>query len=460
MIAETTFAETIAAVATPPGQGGIGIVRLSGPAAKDIGEKICRISLTPRTAHSVKFFEDKANQPLDSGIALYFKQPASFTGEDIVELQGHGSPVVLGLLLRACCKAGARLARPGEFSERAFLKGKIDLAQAEAIADLIGSTTEAAARGAAKSLQGAFSKKINSLVKEITALRVYVEAAIDFPEEEVDFITDGEVAAKLESLLSRIGEIFAIAKQGRVLRDGIKAVIAGPPNAGKSSLLNALCGQDTAIVTAVEGTTRDVLREHIEIDGVPLHLSDTAGLRESKNEVELEGIRRAWEEIKCADRILVVIDAHQSPRLTATARKYWQMLHEYMPDAIPMTLIRNKCDLLKEASSIKELEEDTIITLSAKTGEGIDLLKQHLKHAVGLDGPSYSPFVARRRHLDALEQTRGCLQSGQNHLQQSKAAELLAEDLRQAHQYIGEITGAVSSDELLGKIFTEFCIGK
>ena len=488
--------DTIAAIATPPGRGGIGIVRLSGPAAKGIAEGICRQPLAPRQAAFAGFYvgEDKqgrgkgdkemregarnrsplegeqakqgqrpqlngwgenarggdTEQPIDRGLALYFQKPASFTGEDVAELHGHGSPALLDMLLRACCQAGARLARPGEFSERAFLNGKIDLAQAEAIADLINAATEAAARGAARSLQGAFSKEVASLVDKITSLRVYVEAAIDFPEEEVDFISSGDVSARLNSILARADDVLSHARQGRVLLEGIKLVIAGPPNAGKSSLLNALCGRDAAIVTPIAGTTRDVLREPVELDGIPLHLADTAGLRESGDAIEEEGIRRAWKEIEHADRILWVRDAHANPSLAIT--------HAF-PESTPITIIRNKCDLLNEPAAQGEHQGRAVITLSAKTGEGIPLLKRHLKQTTGIEDEQPA-FAARRRHIEALTQTRECLLAGQRQLKQHNAAELLAEDLRQAHRHLGEITGAVSSDELLGKIFSEFCIGK
>jgi tRNA modification GTPase len=450
--------DTIAAIATATGRGGIGIVRLSGPTALNIGEMICQQQLQPRHAHYCIFYEQHSQDPLDAGIALYFPGPNSFTGEDVVELQGHGGPVIMDLLLRACCAVGARLARAGEFSERAFLNDKLDLTQAEAIADLINSTTESAARGAVRSLQGAFSNSIDTLLSDIVALRVYVEAAIDFPEEEIDFIAEGEVDRKLEGLLQQLAIISATARQGSLLREGMKLVIAGKPNAGKSSLLNALSGQETAIVTPIEGTTRDVLREHIQIDGIPLHIVDTAGLRTSGDEVEQEGIRRAWQEMETAEHILLVVDCNDQDK--ADPNSIWPELHQHLPESIPVTIIHNKCDLANRPVGTQEAGGATIVTLSAKTGAGMDYLKQHLKQAMGYEASSEQPFIARRRHLEALRQGQELLEQGQRQLRDSGAGELLAEDLRQCHNCLGEITGAMSSDQLLGEIFSNFCIGK
>lgn len=448
--------DTIAAIATAPGRGGIGIVRMSGPAALDIAQRICSRALSPRNAAYADFRETSAADPLDSGIALFFPGPHSFTGEDVVELQGHGGPVVMDLLLRACCRLGARPARAGEFSERAFLNDKMDLAQAEAIADLINSTTESAARSANRSLQGAFSDAIDSLLERVVQLRVYVEAAIDFPEEEIDFIKEGQVEAQLRAILRNLDEVTAAARQGSLLRDGMKLVIAGKPNAGKSSLLNALSGQDTAIVTPIEGTTRDVLREHIQIDGMPLHIVDTAGLRDSADVIEREGINRAWREMKSADRILLVVDGGPA----ADPDSIWPELHQHLPESIPVTVICNKCDLSGKPASCESGDRATIVTLSAKTGLGMELLRDHLKTAMGFHSGAEQPFMARRRHLEALQKARDALLAGQLQLNQAGAGELLAEDLRQCHKHLGEITGAMTSDQLLGEIFSSFCIGK
>jgi tRNA modification GTPase len=452
--------DTIAAIATAPGRGGIGIVRISGPQALTIGQAICRAPLQARQAHYCQFYEQQQAQALDAGIALYFPNPHSFTGEDVVELQGHGGPVVLDLLLHACCQQGARVARAGEFSERAFLNDKLDLAQAEAIADLINCTTESAARGALRSLQGEFSQAINELIHKVTALRVYVEAAIDFPEEEIDFISEGNVTQQVAEIISQLDQVTACAQQGSLLREGMKLVIAGKPNAGKSSLLNALSGQDSAIVTAIEGTTRDVLREHIQIDGMPLHIVDTAGLRSSTDEVEQEGIRRAWQEMKTADRILLVIDSTQQADLKGDADFIWPELHQHIPASIPVTIVHNKCDLADLQPATEEKQQTTIITLSAKTGAGIPLLRDHLKHAAGFSADTSQPFLARRRHLQALGEARDYLEQAQQQLRGAAGGELVAEDLRHCHNSLGDITGLMSSDELLGEIFSSFCIGK
>ncbi|GAB3283665.1 tRNA uridine-5-carboxymethylaminomethyl(34) synthesis GTPase MnmE [Parahaliea aestuarii] len=450
--------DTIVAIATAPGRGGVGIVRLSGTAARAIGESLCGAPLTPRHAH-FRVFRDSSGQQLDSGIGLYFPGPNSFTGEDVVELQGHGGPVILDLLVKACCAAGARLARPGEFSERAFLNDKLDLAQAEAIADLINSTTEQAALSATRSLQGAFSREIDALVEAVTRLRVYVEAAIDFPEEEIDFLADGKVAEQVEALQTRLQQVLQAARQGSLLQEGMKLVIAGRPNAGKSSLLNALAGQDTAIVTPIEGTTRDVLREHIQIDGMPLHIVDTAGLRESADLVEQEGIRRAWEEMASADRILLVVDG-SSPDADIASAALWPEKNQRLGADLPVTVVHNKADLSGRPPAVIQQGGDTIIELSALTGAGMDLLREHLKQCMGYSDAGGDSFSARRRHLAALAEAAACLEAGREQLQLAGAGELLAEDLRRCHNALGSITGVISSDELLGEIFSSFCIGK
>jgi len=396
---------------------------------------------------------------LDSGIALLFPGPHSFTGETVVELQAHGGPIILDLLLRQVCRLGARQAAPGEFSQRAYLNDKIDLAQAEAIADLINSTTEQAALNATRSLQGEFSRKIDELVDMVTRLRIYVEAAIDFPEEEIDFIEEGQVGQQLAAIIAQLDAVMRQARQGSLLQEGMKLVIAGKPNAGKSSLLNALSGSDSAIVTAIAGTTRDVLREHIQIDGMPLHIVDTAGLRDSEDEVEQEGIRRAWQEMASADRILLVVD-DSDPATSDNPDTIWPERRQHLGRSIPVTIVHNKCDLTGQAPGVSVKRDNTVIILSAKTGSGMDLLREHLKECMGFQNEGEGNFSARRRHLQALEAAAGFLRAGQEQLLNAGAGELLAEDLRQCQASLGEITGALSSDELLGKIFSSFCIGK
>ncbi len=450
--------DTIAAVATAPGQGGIGIVRLSGSNAREIGHQLCGRDFTPRHAHYCRFM-DARGDTLDSGLALYFPAPHSFTGEDVVELHGHGGTAVMDLLLARCCELGARLAAPGEFSQRAFLNDKIDLAQAEAVADLISATTEAGVRSANRSLEGEFSRQVDQLMDKLVALRVYVEAAIDFPEEEIDFLAEGQVANRLEDVISQLETVTASARQGRLLRDGMKLVIAGRPNAGKSSLLNALSGEDTAIVTPIEGTTRDVLREHIQINGMPLHVVDTAGLRSSADVVEQEGIKRAWKEMASADHVLLVVDASDVDASAADADTLWPELHAELPESIPVTLIHNKCDLTGANPAVHRQADTTVITLSARTGVGLELLRGHLTSSMGFDADEAHGFIARRRHIDALQRAEECLRAGQSQVE-AGAGELLAEDLKRSHEYLGEITGAMSADALLGEIFSNFCIGK
>ncbi len=450
--------DTIVAIATSPGRGGIGIIRLSGDNALAIGESLTHTRLAPRHAHFCSFY-DSAGSTLDSGICLFFAAPHSFTGEDVVELQAHGGPIMLDLLIRETCTLGARQARPGEFSQRAYLNDKLDLIQAEAIADLINSTTERAALNASRSLQGIFSQKIEILVAQVTQLRVFVEACIDFPEEEIDFIQDSEVQEQLQSIIAQFDAVADEAKQGALLQEGMKLVIAGKPNAGKSSLLNALSGTDTAIVTAVAGTTRDVLREHIQIDSIPLHIVDTAGLRDSDDEIEQEGIRRAWAEIESADRILLVVDGSNLPGDVDYAQM-WNESSENLKRDIPITIVRNKSDLTEHPPQIRQHGNITVVCLSAKTGAGIDFLRQHLKISMGYHEGGEGNFSARRRHLQSLDQARKFLLNGQQQLLQAGAGELLAEDLRLCQISLGEITGVVSSDEILGNIFSSFCIGK
>ncbi len=451
--------ETIVAIATSPGRSGIGIIRLSGPKALAIGTSITGTSLAPRHAH-LCVFHDSAGRALDSGICLFFPSPKSFTGEDVVELQAHGGPIILDLLLRETLTLGARQAEPGEFSHRAYLNEKIDLAQAEAIADLINSTTERAALNASRSLQGAFSEKIRSLVARVTQLRVYVEAAIDFPEEEIDFIQSGQVKESLASIALEFDAIAGAARQGALIQEGMKIVIAGKPNAGKSSLLNALSGQERAIVTPIAGTTRDVLREHIQIDGMPLHIVDTAGLRDSEDEIEQEGIRRAWAEIESADRVLLVVDGNTLSDKEYDGTRLWYDNQQQLKRKIPLTIVSNKSDLNNRQPEICQHGNMTVVHLSAKTGAGMELLRQHLKSSMGYDEGGEGNFSARRRHLQSLEQAKHYLLNGQQQLLLAGAGELLAEDLRLCQNTLGEITGAISSDELLGRIFSSFCIGK
>ena len=442
--------DTIAAIATPPGNGGVGIIRISGPQVAEIAKHILNKSLIPRHALFTSFIDNDGGI-IDSGISLYFPAPASYTGEDILELQGHGGSIVLDMLLRRVVALGARLANPGEFTERAFLNNKLDLAQAEAVADLIESTTEQSARSAQRSMQGVFSLQIIELVTELTELRIYVEAAIDFVDEEIDFLTDGVVEKRIINLMQRIQQIQQTAQQGRLLRDGMTVVLAGKPNAGKSSLLNALAGHEAAIVTDIAGTTRDVLRERIQLDGMPLHIVDTAGLRESNNSIEKEGIRRAHEELLKADKILLLIDAREPET---------EVLLKTLPSNIVITKVYNKIDLLGLTPTIKKTDAGYSCYLSIKTGEGMDLLKQHLKESVGFNEATDNVFIARRRHIEALRIGYESVESALNQLQINQAGELVAEDLRQAQMSLAEITGTFTSDDLLGKIFSSFCIGK
>ncbi|PHN38054.1 tRNA uridine-5-carboxymethylaminomethyl(34) synthesis GTPase MnmE [Pseudomonas amygdali] len=451
--------ETIAAIATAQGRGGVGIVRVSGPLASKAAEAIIGRTPKPRFAHYGPFV-DEAGQTLDEGIALYFPGPNSFTGEDVLELQGHGGPIVLDMLLQRCLQLGSRLARPGEFSERAFLNDKLDLAQAEAIADLIEASSAQAARNALRSLQGAFSRRVDNLTEKLISLRIYVEAAIDFPEEEIDFLADGHVLNMLDDVRAELSTVLREAGQGALLRDGMTVVIAGRPNAGKSSLLNALAGREAAIVTEIAGTTRDVLREHIHIDGMPLHVVDTAGLRDTQDQVEMIGVQRALKAIGEADRILLVVDA-TAPE-AADPFALWPEFLEQRPAPSKVTLIRNKADLSGDPVDLQiSVDGHVTISLSARSGgAGLELLREHLKACMGYEQTSESSFSARRRHLEALRHASDSLEHGRAQLTLAGAGELLAEDLRQAQQALGEITGAFSSDDLLGRIFSSFCIGK
>ncbi|MBF7728878.1 tRNA uridine-5-carboxymethylaminomethyl(34) synthesis GTPase MnmE [Pseudomonas sp. N040] len=450
--------DTIAAVATAQGRGGVGIVRVSGPAARALAVDIAGKQPIPRHAHHTAFL-GSAGQVLDEGLLLYFPGPNSFTGEDVVELQGHGGPVVLDMLMQRCLELGARQARPGEFSERAFLNDKLDLAQAEAIADLIEASSAQAARNAVRSLQGEFSRRINKLTERLIDLRIYVEAAIDFPEEEIDFLADGHVLNLLDGIRAELQLVLREANQGALLRDGMTVVIAGRPNAGKSSLLNALAGRDAAIVTAIAGTTRDVLREHILIDGMPLHIIDTAGLRTTEDQVEKIGVERALSAIAEADRILLVVDATAAEAAEPFA--LWPEFLQERPDPKKVTLIRNKVDLSGEAVALETCSDGHVtINLSARSLSGLELLREHLKSYMGFAQTTENSFSARQRHIQALHEAQASIEHGRAQLTSTGAGELLAEDLRQAQQALGEITGVFSSDDLLGRIFSSFCIGK
>lgn len=444
--------DTIVAIATPPGIGGVGIVRLSGRLVADIAEAIIGRIPRPRLA-SVTVFKAADGRFIDQGLALYFSGPKSYTGEDVLELQGHGGPVVMDLLLQRCLELGARLARPGEFTERAFLNGKLDLAQAEAVADLIESSTALAARLAGRSLQGVFSQRIQDLIEHLIQLRMYVEATLDFPEEEIDFITESSVRADLLQILESTRQILSEAQHGQRIREGLAVVIAGAPNVGKSSLINALSGEDTAIVTAIPGTTRDLLKVDMQVDGLPIRILDTAGLRHSEDPVEREGIRRAHGALAQADLVLWVYDARLGPDPSIAAT---------LPAGCPVTRIRNKIDLLGESAGIITSESETEIALSASCGEGLELLREHLKARAGLGSGAdqEGAFIARRRHIDALNRGLSHLEIALTNLKGHLGTELIAEELHLAQQMFGEITGQFTPDDLLGRIFSGFCIGK
>ncbi|GAB2628618.1 tRNA uridine-5-carboxymethylaminomethyl(34) synthesis GTPase MnmE [Novilysobacter erysipheiresistens] len=446
--------DTIAAIATAPGAGGVGIVRLSGPRARAIGEAITARALTPRHAHHARF-RDERGDTLDDGIALYFAAPASYTGEDVVELQAHGSPAVLHELLARCCTLGARHARPGEFSERAFLEGRLDLAQAEAVADLIAAGDARAARAARRALDGEFSRRVEALAESLMAIRIHVEAAIDFADEPLDTLGGAALRARCEALASALDDLLAAAERGRRLRDGLHAVIIGPPNAGKSSLLNALAGSERAIVTDIAGTTRDLLHEVVRIDGVELGLVDTAGLREGGDAIEREGMRRAHGELQRADLAIVVLDARDpqdgrsavADAIVGVPRRLW---------------LHNKADLLDVVAALPDdTAGDRHLSISVRTGAGLDALHACLRQLASAEGGDAvdGAFTARARHVDALRRAGDELAQARAQLDH-EALDLAAEALRVAHDALGEITGRVRADDLLGRIFSSFCIGK
>jgi tRNA modification GTPase len=443
--------DTIAAIASAPGRGAVGVIRVSGMEVPRIAEQIMGFLPAPRRARVANFVGSQG-EAIDRGLALYFPAPASYTGEPVLELQGHGGALVLDLVLKRLLELGCRMARPGEFSERAFLNGKMDIAQAEAVADLIDAGTAAAARAALRSMQGEFSSRIHELQAQLTELRAYAEAAIDFPDEEVDLLSGAALTNRLASIIESFESISAAARQGALLREGLNIVIAGKPNAGKSSLLNKLVGDEVAIVADQPGTTRDVLRQHVHLDGLPLNLIDTAGLRRATDVVEAEGVRRAVNELAKADRVLYILDA--------AVPNDWAGALAQLPASVPVTLIFNKIDLTGQTARIDESSSPPRAYLSAKTGSGIALLREHLKKTAGFKDGESGALSARRRHLDALDRARRGVTQAAETLTATRAFELFAEELRLAQRALGEITGEFTSDDLLGEIFGSFCIGK
>ncbi|WP_168417320.1 tRNA uridine-5-carboxymethylaminomethyl(34) synthesis GTPase MnmE [Acinetobacter indicus] len=450
-----TQTTTIAAIATPPGRGGVGVIRLSGPKSYAIAEALTQKQLPKARFAGFRQFYEASGEVMDEGLVICFPNPNSFTGEDVVELQGHGGPVIQNALLARLLELGATAAKAGEFSMRAFENGKLDLVQAEAIADLIDATSQAAARSAVRSLQGAFSTKVNTVLEKLIHLRLHVEAAIDFPEEEIDFLADGKILALLDDVASSVTTVQQSARQGQLLREGLQVVIAGKPNAGKSSLLNALAGIERAIVTDIAGTTRDVLHEKITLNGLPITLTDTAGLRETGDVVEKEGIRRAIKEIEQADLLLLVYDLSQG-------EDPLQLAQEYFADHLEpkrLMLIANKADLTGAAAEMGDYQGFRHITVSAKQETGVQSLIDAITAHAGFQ-PEEDTFIARTRHLDAMKRTQYYLAEAREQLVDYHAGELVAESLRLAQNTLGEITGDFSADDLLGKIFGSFCIGK
>ena len=445
--------DTIAAIATARGNAGIGVIRVSGPAARDIQLSLYPAELEPRKATLAKIY-DRQHRLLDQVILLFFSAPNSFTGEDVLELQGHGGSVLLDMLLEHILSLGARQARAGEFSERAYLNGKIDLVQAEAIADIIESQSRQAVRGAMRSLQGEFSNRVQQLVENLIHVRVLAEAYLDFPDEEIEEIPATEFSKRLQELNTGIEQLLQDARKGNLLRDGYHLVLAGRPNAGKSSLLNILTQNETAIVSEQAGTTRDIIRDRIDLDGVVIDVTDTAGLRETTDSIESEGVRRAQKELEKADRVLLIVDD------TEFDEQQRKELLAYIDIDTPVTIIRNKIDLINKKALIDTTDRYTEILLSVKTGEGIELLYQHLREVASIGTMPEGVFTARRRHIEALQKGEKILQSSVDHLRPVVQLELLAEDCRQAQNTLNEITGEFGSEDLLGRIFSSFCIGK
>lgn len=459
--------DLICAIATPHGEGGIGVIRLSGPAAKSVAESLISLELTPRRAHYCSFVADQ--EVLDDGLVLWFPGPNSFTGEDVIELQGHGGPVVQNEIIQVLCKRGARLARPGEFSERAFLNGKIDLVQAEAIADLISAKSKAAARAAMSSFNGAFSSKVNALADRLLVLRVEIEAALDFPEEDIEILAQAKVGETIDALIAATASLLAQAEQGRRLAQGITVALVGKPNVGKSSILNALAGEEAAIVTDVPGTTRDLLKVDVNVGGIPLQLVDTAGLRDTEDAVELIGVQRAREQIQRANHIVLVItsaDLFANSTQLMAPKDLGELLKILGFEPIPeltqvavdnIHLLVNKIDLVE----VPEQPEHAwpVSYVSAKTGVGLQAFTKSLveQSLVGVEGTA---FTARFRHVQSLELVKGLLQHAKQGFSDGVGAELIAEDCQLAHQALGQIVGTVSADDLLGEIFSSFCIGK
>jgi len=449
-----TRTETIVAAATPPGRGGVGIVRLSGPKVPEIAAVILGELPAPRHATFARFL-DARQEPIDAGLALFFPAPASYTGEHVLELHGHGGPLVLEALVSRALELGARRAHAGEFTQRAFLNDKLDLAQAEAIADLIDAGSREAVRAAMRSLQGEFSAMVRGLTEAVIELRTHVEAAIDFPEEEIDFLADRKLAERFEAVREHLDGVLESARQGRLLREGMTVVIAGRPNAGKSSLLNRLAGYDAAIVTPIPGTTRDVVRERIAIDGMPLHVLDTAGLRHAGDAVEEEGMRRARAEIERADRLLFVIDAVADPAADAYREE-----RARLPEDVAVTLVLNKCDLATGLPLADTVDGPPRLYVSALTGAGLEELRSHLKGCMGFQTVEGGAISARLRHLESLARAREHTEEAARQLTERRAGELVAEALRAAQTALDEITGEFTTDDLLGRIFSSFCIGK
>lgn len=446
----TNTLDTIAAVATASGAGGIGVVRISGALSKAIAIKILGHCPAPRHAAYLDFKQENGDL-IDRGIAIFYPNPHSYTGEDVLELQAHGGTALMQILLARCIALGARQAEPGEFTRRAYLNDKMDLAQAEAVADVINAATVEAARSAVRSLSGAFSQRINALLLKLIDLRMYVEACLDFPEEEIDFITQGRVGEKLALIIAELSSVFANAKQGSLLREGINVVLVGQPNVGKSSLMNQLAGEEVAIVTSIAGTTRDTIKNAIQINGVPLHIIDTAGLRETDDEVEKFGIARTWRATETANIALLLVDA--SHGITETEKA----ILDRLPQEIAKIWVHNKIDVSKEPAKTEEKDQATHIFISAKTGVGVDLLKSQLLKLAGYQNNSEGVFMARARHLQALAEVDVHLQLA---VSQIDSAELVAEELRLAQEALSSITGEFTPDDLLGEIFSKFCIGK